>query len=160
MAVPLGSGYRVNFEVSHLKPFSSLAFPVLRRIEIPLKQLSFGDELVTRQFNPCGYPRKIGPGCGATTHGGRHCPTCGREMSREELIESAKVGRVAAQSPKSQKKRSETQRRHRAAQGAWCPSSMPVWLNEDAYLGTIQPKLVGVAISTLASTPGISGPLC
>jgi hypothetical protein len=39
--------YRVNFEVPHLKPFSSLAFPALRKIKIPPKQPGFGDELVT-----------------------------------------------------------------------------------------------------------------
>jgi hypothetical protein len=39
--------YRVNFEVQPLKPFSSLAFPIFPRVEIPLKQPSFGDELVT-----------------------------------------------------------------------------------------------------------------
>jgi hypothetical protein len=35
---------------------------------------------------------------------------------------------------------------------------MPVWLNEDAYLGTIQPKLAGVAISALASALEVSEP--
>jgi hypothetical protein len=39
--------YRVNFDVNHLKSFNFLAFPVFLKIEIPLKQPSFGDELVT-----------------------------------------------------------------------------------------------------------------
>src|SRR6267154_1017634 len=39
--------YRVNFEVTPLKPFSSLAFPLFEATEMPLKQPSFGDELVT-----------------------------------------------------------------------------------------------------------------
>jgi hypothetical protein len=39
--------YRVNFEMTPLKPFSSLAFPVFQTAKIPLKRPSFGDELVT-----------------------------------------------------------------------------------------------------------------
>ena len=39
--------YRVDFGVQPLKPFSSLAFPFFRRLETPLEQPSFGDELVT-----------------------------------------------------------------------------------------------------------------
>jgi len=104
------------------------------------------------------YPRRICPGCGTTTRGGKHCPSCGREVSRGELIESAKIGRVVAQSSKSQEKRSETQRRHRAAQLAWRSSAKPVWLSKDRYLETIQPKLVGVPISILSSTLGVSEP--
>jgi CRISPR-associated endonuclease Cas1 len=107
---------------------------------------------------PPPYPRKVCLGCGATTHGGRHCAACGREVSRGELIESAKVGRVVAQGPKSQEKRSETQRQHRAAQQAWRSSPKPAWLNEDAYLEKIYPRLGGITISVLASTLGVSGP--
>src|ERR1035437_680772 len=39
--------YRVNFEVTPLKPFSSLAFPVSPSPKMHLRQCSFGDELVT-----------------------------------------------------------------------------------------------------------------
>src|ERR1700675_122651 len=93
---------------------------------------------------------------GATTLGGRQCPSCGREVSRGELIKSAKVGRVVAQGPKSQEKRSETQRRHRAAQQTWCSSPKPAWLNQDTYLAKIQPRLAGVTISALASALEVS----
>jgi CRISPR-associated endonuclease Cas1 len=104
------------------------------------------------------YPKKICLGCGATTRGGRHCPSCGREVSREELIESAMIGRVVAQSPKSQERRSETQRRHRAAQRAWSSSTKPAGFSEDTYVERIQPNLAGVTIATLASTLGVSEP--
>jgi CRISPR-associated endonuclease Cas1 len=107
---------------------------------------------------PAPYPRKVCPGCGATTRGGRHCPSCGREISREELIESAKIGRIVAQSQKSQRKRAKTQRRHRAAQRAWRASPKAAWLNEDTYLAKIQPGLAGVTISVLASTLEVSEP--
>lgn len=116
-----------------------------------------GNEFIL-DAKPAPYPKKICPGCGATTQRGKHCPGCGREISREELIESAKIGRVVAQTQKAQEKRSETQRRHRAAQRVWHSSPKPAWLTEETYTGKIQPRLVGVTISALASTLGVSEP--
>jgi ribosomal protein L32 len=102
------------------------------------------------------YPENICPGCGTTTRRGRLCPKCGREISKEKLIELAKAGRVAAQTPESRKKRSEAQRRHGAGKRAWLASPKPAWLNEDTYLKKIHPRLAGVTISTLSSTLGVS----
>ncbi len=103
-------------------------------------------------------PERVCRGCGAATLTGRHCPKCGREVSKEKLIELAKVGRVAAQSPKSRRKHSETQRRHEAAKRAWRSSSKPDWPDENTYVGQIQPRLAGITISALASTIGVSEP--
>jgi CRISPR-associated endonuclease Cas1 len=97
-------------------------------------------------------------GCGAGTRRGKLCPKCGREVSREKLIELAKAGRVAARNPESRKKHSETQRRHEAAKRAWRSSSQPAWLNEDSYRKQIQPRLASITISRLASTLGVSEP--
>ena len=105
---------------------------------------------------PAPYPENICPGCGTTTRRGRLCPKCGREISKEKLIELAKAGRVAAQTPESRKKRSEAQRRHGAGKRAWLASPKPAWLNEDTYLKKIHPRLAGVTISTLSSTLGVS----
>ena len=103
-------------------------------------------------------PENVCRGCGANTRRGRLCPQCGREVSREKLIELAKIGRVAARSPESRKKHSETQRRHEAAKRAWRSSPKPAWLNEDTYREKIQPRLAGITISALASTLGVSIP--
>ena len=102
------------------------------------------------------HPSKICPGCGAVTRLGRHCPQCGREISREKLIEIARRGRVAALSSNSRKKHSETQRRHEAAKRAWRSAPKLGWPDEKAYIEQIQPRLVQVTISTLASTLGVS----
>jgi CRISPR associated protein Cas1 len=102
------------------------------------------------------HPKKVCPGCGATTRGRKLCASCGREVRREKLIEFAKMGRIVAQSPKSQEKRSKSQQRHRAAQRAWRPSDRPDWLTEATYVERIQPRLAGVTISALASTLGVS----
>ena len=103
-------------------------------------------------------PEKICHGCGATTRRGRHCPKCGREISKEKLIELAKAGRIAAQSPESRKKHCETQRRHEAAKRAWRSSPKPAWLTEQTYAERIQPRLGTVTISALSSALGISEP--
>jgi len=103
-------------------------------------------------------PDSVCRGCGAATQGGQHCPKCGHEVSKEKLIELAKIGRIDARNPKSRKKHSETQRRHEAAKRAWRSSPKPDWPDEDTYLRQIQPRLLGVTISALASTIGVSEP--
>jgi len=112
----------------------------------------------TVDTKPAPYPKKICPGCGATTRLGRNCPKCGREISREKLIGLAKLGRMAAQSPESREKHSATQRQHEAAKRAWRSSPKPDWPNEKTYVEQIQPRLVAIRISALASTLGVSEP--
>jgi CRISPR-associated endonuclease Cas1 len=112
------------------------------------------------EFNPnttpAPRPRNVCAGCGATTKEGQNCPKCGREISRDKLIELAKVGRVAAQSPESNRKRIETHLRHAAAKRAWHSSPKLDWLTFDFYDEAIQPNLNGITISTLASTLDVS----
>jgi len=101
------------------------------------------------------HPDKICPGCGATTRLGRHCPKCGREISKEKLIELAKTGRAAAQSAESRRKHSDTQSRHEAAKRAWRSSPKPAWPDEKTYVEKVQPALATLTISSLATTLGI-----
>ena len=103
-------------------------------------------------------PDSVCRGCGAETQGGQHCPKCGHEVSKEKLIELAKIGRIVARNPKSRKKHSETQRRHEAAKRAWRSSPKPDWPDEDTYVRQIQPRLGVVTISALASALGVSEP--
>jgi CRISPR-associated endonuclease Cas1 len=105
--------------------------------------------------NIAPHPDKICPGCGAPTRLGRHCPKCGREISKEKLIELAKVGRAAAQSVESRRKHSETQRRHEAAKRSWQSSPKPAWPDKAAYETKIQPRLATLPISTLSSKLGV-----
>ena len=114
-----------------------------------------GNEFISN-IEVAPYPKKVCPGCGATTRGRKLCAECGLEVRREKLIELAKIGRVVGQSQKSQQKRTETQRRHRAAQIAWHSSAKPSWPNEDTYRETIQPKLARIPISALSSALGVS----
>jgi hypothetical protein len=102
------------------------------------------------------HPDKICLGCGAATRLGRNCPKCGREISREKLIELSKVGRVAAQSAESRGKHSETQRRHEAAKRVWRDSPKSDWLNQETYAARILPRLANITISALSSKLGVS----
>jgi len=106
--------------------------------------------------HPEPVPEKVCRGCGAVTRQGEHCPKCGREISREKLIELAKIGRVAAMRPESRRKQAETQSRHRAAQEAWRSMPKPIWLTDSVYKNKIQPRLSSVPISALASAIGVS----
>jgi ribosome-binding protein aMBF1 (putative translation factor) len=105
---------------------------------------------------PPPIPERICHSCGVTTKRGRHCPTCGRQVSNKKLVELAKLGRVTAQNPESRKRHSETQRRHEAAKRAWRSSPHPAWLTEQTYIERIQPRLAGVTISALSSRIGVS----
>lgn len=105
---------------------------------------------------PAPYPKNVCRGCGAETQSGQHCPKCGREISREKLIELAKFGRVAALKPESRKKHSETQKRHRAAQREWKSAAKPDWLTEDYYAQRIQSRLLAVTITAISSALGVS----
>ena len=93
--------------------------------------------------------------CGTPTRVGRNCPKCGREISREKLVELAKAGRVAALRPEALKKHSETQRRHEEAKRVWRSAERPIWPDEPTYFREIQPRLVSVTIATISSTLGI-----
>ena len=105
---------------------------------------------------PAPRPQKICAGCGIATRDGRNCPKCGRAISKEKLIELAKIGRLVALGPKSRKKHSETQRRHRAAQREWLAAPKSNWFTEDTYANKIQPMLAAVTISSISSTLGVS----
>lgn len=107
-------------------------------------------------LKPLAHPSNICPGCGASTKRGQYCPECGREISREKLIELAKVGREIARSEESRNKVAETQRRHGAARQAWESFPKPAWPDEQAYIREIQPHLNTVTISRLSSSLGVS----
>jgi CRISPR-associated endonuclease Cas1 len=100
-------------------------------------------------------PPKVCPGCGVTTHEGRLCPTCGRKVSGEKLIELAKRGRVVARNQVSQAKRSTSQTRHEAAKRAWRSMPKPAWLDEKTYMSEIRPRLSSVTISALSLALGV-----
>jgi CRISPR-associated endonuclease Cas1 len=89
--------------------------------------------------------------CGASTGRGRHCLKCAKEVSGKKLTELAKVGRVEAQAPEAQRKRSQTQQRHEAAKRKWSTAPKRTWPNEKTYQQEIQPRLASVVTCPLLS---------
>jgi hypothetical protein len=101
-------------------------------------------------------PEKVCRNCGADVRRWGHCWKCGRELARKSLIECAKTGRIAAQLPRANEKRTQTQREHQAAQRAWCLATNPSWLTPEFYDKQIQPKLGSAMISRVASLLRVS----
>ena len=99
------------------------------------------------------------------------CPFFGSQrqvitLSRDGITEASThhtesgraAGQIAAQSADAQARRAKTKRRHDAARAAWQPSSLPAWLNEETYLGKIQPLLARLTNKAVASALGSSIP--
>jgi hypothetical protein len=90
-------------------------------------------------------------GCGAPIiYGKSFCSSCGVIVARDELIKSAKRGRIAAQSSEAQARRTETQRRNADAQLTWEKSGQPK-ISEETYRNEIQPRLTRLTIPTIMS---------
>jgi CRISPR-associated endonuclease Cas1 len=104
-------------------------------------------------------PLRICRICGATIKRGQiYCASCAVGVSREGLIEAAKLGRIATHSRGAEALRAKTQRRHAAAFAAWQPSELPVWLSEEVYRTHIQPALAGMTVPAIATALGVSDP--
>jgi CRISPR-associated endonuclease Cas1 len=86
------------------------------------------------------------------------CPRCALTFNRENLTALALRGRIVAQNPEAQGRRSETQRRNAVAQNSWDPANQPVWLNEESYLRHIQPRLQGLSCSAISKAILVSLP--
>src|SRR5206468_11211317 len=102
-------------------------------------------------------PPRVCHGCGTTLRSGRtHCARCTVVASAETFAAVAEKGRAAAHTPEAEARRSTTQRRNALAWHAWTSSDQPAWLTEETYAEQIQPRLTGIAVSTLASRLGVS----
>ena len=105
--------------------------------------------------NTAPKPPRICLGCGAPIiYGKNFCSSCGVIVARDELINSAKRGRIVAQSPEAQARRTETQRRNANAQLAWEQSGQPK-ISDEIYRNEIQPRLAGATIPTIMSAPNV-----
>jgi CRISPR-associated endonuclease Cas1 len=116
---------------------------------------------------PANLPAQPGPprplavcrGCGVSVKSGRnYCVSCASAVSRENLIEAAKLGRVAGHSPSARALQAEKQRRHAVELKAWNPSKQPDWLSEEVYREKVQPRLSGITVAAISSALGISQP--
>ncbi len=111
----------------------------------------------TPAVRPAPQPQNICLGCGKdVTSGSTHCAVCAVEVSRTKMVEVAKQGRIASKTPESRARLASTQRRQARGRRNWNPSSQPDWLTDDFYKNQIQPKLINVSLSQIASAIGVS----
>jgi CRISPR-associated endonuclease Cas1 len=106
---------------------------------------------------PAPQPQNICLGCGKDVTGrSTHCGVCAVEVSRAKMLEIAKQGRIASKTPQARARLSTTQRRQQSARWNWNPGSQPDWLTENFYKNQIQPRLIKVTLSQIASAIDVS----
>jgi len=97
--------------------------------------------------------------CGKTIKSSdKYCRNCVPTISRENLLEAAKLGRIATHSPETEALRAATQRRQVAARKAWNPKDKPDWLDEEAYLRKVEPHLRNLTVVTIMKALQVSEP--
>jgi hypothetical protein len=97
--------------------------------------------------------------CGADIKAGfKYCRNSVPTISRENILEASKLGRLATHKPEAQARRAETQRRQNAALKAWNPADKPKWLDQRTYDEMIKPRLTNVIVPRIMSALSISAP--
>jgi CRISPR-associated endonuclease Cas1 len=102
-------------------------------------------------------PPRLCRTCGKNvTAGYDRCASCKISICTEELIKAAQNGRLASHGSEAEAKRAENRRRHAAALRVWQPSDQPAWLDQEAYLRRIQPRLLSVTVPAIRTALGVS----
>jgi CRISPR-associated endonuclease Cas1 len=104
-------------------------------------------------------PLQVCPICGERLkRDANRCSQCSKEVSRRNLLEAAKIGRVAAQSPDAAAHRANTQKKQHAIRKEWALSEKPETLTEKAYREKIIPCLNEMPVKAIASALAVSLP--
>ena len=102
-------------------------------------------------------PQRTCRGCGAILRSQKkHCFQCGVEISRANMIQIARRGRVVSKNPESLARLAAAQKRQHAARSGWLSSSLPSWLTQETYREMIWPRLARVTVPTIAETLDVS----
>ena len=108
---------------------------------------------------PTPRPPVVCQVCGLGIKSGfKYCRNCVPTISRENVLEAAKLGRMNTHSPAAQARRSETKKRQDAALKSWDPADKPDWLNEKFYQERVKPNLRAVQVPTIQKALSISEP--
>jgi CRISPR-associated endonuclease Cas1 len=86
------------------------------------------------------------------------CRTCAVAVNRTNMIEAAKLGRIATHSASAEARRGETQAKQRRALCNWNPDSKPEWLSEAVFRSRIQPLLSRIEVPRIAKSIDVSHP--
>lgn len=103
-------------------------------------------------------PETVCRKCGKHTRGAEYCGACSPMAHRNNLINGAKLGRIATHTPAAEARRAETMRRQEAEKQGWKTSDLPSWLTEKLYREKIIPQLPTVTIRSVAEALKISIP--
>jgi CRISPR-associated endonuclease Cas1 len=96
------------------------------------------------------------PICGAAvTIGSSYCVKCVPLVNRDNLLQQAKLGRIATHSASAEARRSATQAKQAQALRKWNPSDLPAWLDEDTYRRDILPLLSKFTVKSIRLTLGV-----
>ena len=99
------------------------------------------------------------PICGAAvTSGSSYCVKCVPLVNRDNLLQQAKLGRIATHSASAEARRSVTQARQAQALRNWHPSDLPTWLDEDCYRREILPRLSKLTVKKIRLAIDVSHP--
>jgi CRISPR-associated endonuclease Cas1 len=99
------------------------------------------------------------PVCGsAVTTGSQYCANCVPLVNRENLLEQAKLGRIATHSAIAEARRSATQARQAEAMRKWNPAELPKWFDEDFYRREILPRLSKFTVKKICMAIDVSHP--
>jgi CRISPR-associated endonuclease Cas1 len=99
------------------------------------------------------------PICGANvTTGSLYCVNCVPLVNRDNLLQQAKLGRIATHSAIAEARRSVTQARQAQALRNWHPSDLPTWLDEDCYRREILPRLSKFTVKEIRLAIDVSHP--
>jgi CRISPR-associated endonuclease Cas1 len=102
-------------------------------------------------------PDRVCRGCGKTIRAGRNdCGKCAVEGATKRFVEAARIGRIAAHTPEALAREGKSQRQHAKARSLWAASNQPSWLTPEFYSENIQPLLVEISNSSIASHIGVS----
>jgi hypothetical protein len=97
------------------------------------------------------------PGCGKKIRSeSKTCVQCGVPTSTKNMLSAARIGRLTANGPEAQAKRSTKARTNALAQHSWKESDQPAWLAPKLFAEKIQPLLSSVSMSAIRSALGVS----
>ena len=86
-----------------------------------------------------------------------NCARCSIDDATKNMLDAAKIGRQAANSPEAQLRRASTQRKNALlAQHAWKSSDQPAWLTATFYSEKVQPILAVMSASAIARQISVS----
>ena len=83
------------------------------------------------------------------------CSDCAVSRATGRLVNAARIGRIAAQSPEARAKHAESARNHAIARASWKESDQPAWLTAEV-LQSVQPLLANVSTPLIRSRIGVS----